>query len=96
MNEATNTPQLEATNTPQLIAKIDTLEIRLRSIESYEVRLRNCIDRLVGPEPVSEKQSEEHPISIYEKLDQMNLLAEELVTCLADQTDRLVLALGSD
>lgn len=87
----------EVTNTPQLIAKIDTLENRLRSMAGYEVRLRNCIDRLVGPEPVSEEQSaQDNPISIYEKLDQMNRLAEELATCLADQTDRLVLALGSD
>lgn len=84
-------------NTPQLIAKIGTLENRLSSIAGYEVRLRNCIDRLVGPEPVSEEQpDQDHPISVYEKLDQMNRVAEELATCLADQTDRLVLALGSD
>ncbi len=87
----------ETENTPELIAKIDILENRLRAMGDYGMRLRNCIDRLVGPEPVSHGQSDQdNPISFSGKLDQLNRLTEELVTSLAVQTDRLVSALGSD
>lgn len=87
----------EVKNTPQLIAKIGTLDNRLRAMAGYEARLRNCLDRLAGPEPVSEKQpDQDKPTSLYEKLDQLNRLAEDLATGIADQTDRLVLAIGSD
>lgn len=82
---------------PQLVAKLDTLENKLQSMADYEVQLRNCIDRLVGPElvPVGEPFDWNHT-SIYERLDLMIGLAEEFNTRLAVQSERLILSLGHD
>ncbi len=88
----------EATDQPELFAKIDSLRTKIIAMGQLEMRLRNCIDSLVGPEPTGQAgvdtEATPDPTSIYELLDLMNVRARVLHEGLCDQTDRLTRALG--
>lgn len=87
----------EAADQPELVAKIDSLRKKLIAMGQLEVRLRNCIDNLVGTAPTQggmDAEAVPDPTSIYELVDQMNVRARVLLENLCDQTDRLTRALG--
>lgn len=89
----------EVADKPELIAKIESLQTKLIAMRQVEARLRDCVDRLVGPPPAPMEADPEtltNPTSVYELIDFMNVDARLLHEGLIDQTERLIRALGCD
>lgn len=87
----------EVADKPDLIAKIESLQAKLIAMRQVEARLRDCVDRLVGPAPMeAEPETPPNPTSVYELIDFMNVDARLLHEGLIDQTERLIRALGCD